>query len=77
MWCAMQPVNNTGLMMMWTEPVQVEAHADLGRYREADTALEAAARRDPSFASTKEYKSLAEQLTAHLQGLPKKRMHAV
>ena len=44
----------------------MEAYANLGKYREADTALEAAARKDPSFAITNEYKSLATQLTAYL-----------
>jgi hypothetical protein len=54
-----------------TMPVQVEAYADLRKYREADTALEAAARRDPSFASTQEYKRLTKQLAAYRQGLPR------
>lgn len=51
--------------------LQVEACAALARYREAAEALAAAAKRDPSFAKTQEYKSLSKQLTAHLQGARK------
>ena len=46
---------------------QVEAHTDLGQYRQADTALAAAMQKDPSFAATNEYRSLATQLTTYLQ----------
>lgn len=48
---------------------QAEACAALGRYREAETALREAARKDATFAQTKEYKSLTMQLAAHLQRL--------
>ncbi|KAK9902104.1 hypothetical protein WJX75_004561 [Coccomyxa subellipsoidea] len=46
---------------------QVEAYAALGRYQEAGEALAAAARRDPSFAKSNEFKSLSTQLTAYFQ----------
>jgi len=46
---------------------QVEAYAALGKHREADTALQAAVRKDPSFRETKEYKSLNTQLSAYVQ----------
>ncbi|EIE21274.1 hypothetical protein COCSUDRAFT_17854 [Coccomyxa subellipsoidea C-169] len=46
---------------------QVEAYAALGRYKEAGEALEAAARKDPSFAKTNEFKSLSKQLTDYIQ----------
>ncbi|CAL5228541.1 g11695 [Coccomyxa viridis] len=51
---------------------QVEAYAALGKHREADTALQAAARRDPSFRETKEYKSLNTQLSAYVQKAPRR-----
>lgn len=52
--------------------VQVEAYAALGKHREADTALQAAAQRDPSFRETKEYKSLNTQLSAFVQKVPRR-----
>ena len=51
----------------WAVLLQVEAYAALGRYKEAGEALEAAARKDPSFAKTNEFKSLSTQLTAYFQ----------
>ncbi len=48
---------------------QVEACAALDRHREAETALQEAAQKDATFAQTKEFKSLAGQLAAHLQRL--------
>lgn len=47
--------------------LQVEAYAALGKYREADTALAAAARRDLSFVETHEFRSLSTQLTAYFR----------
>ena len=52
------------LSQTWCVTCQVEAYADLGQYAEADAALAAAARRDPSFAQTPEHSSLAAQLAA-------------
>lgn len=45
----------------------MEAYAALEKYREADSALQAAGEKDASFRETKEYKSLASQLSAQLQ----------
>lgn len=45
----------------------MEAYAALGKYREADTALAAAARRDLSFVETHEFRSLSTQLTAYFR----------
>jgi len=61
----------TGCLVIYMQnsPVcfQVEAYAALGKHREADTALQAAVRKDPSFRETKEYKSLNTQLSAYVQ----------
>ena len=65
--CTCMAVGNT-----LTHVVQVEAYAALGKHREADMALQAAARRDPFFRETKEYKSLNTQLSAYVQKVPRR-----